>query len=265
MRPLAVAGLTSVTLLLLATSISSQQADTPWRPERPVTFADLTYPKEALAAGVMGRVVVRITTNAKGEVVEVDALAGPEELIPAAVANAKRWVFRQPVRAGVIVYRLRIDPADCQDDSHSLFRLVHANLVVVTACSRVGRQPVSSYPPSFETPQWEIQSFGKRPPYPPIAGAARMTGVVVLEFSLDDRGSVAVRSLTDIPLLADAAVAHAKQWRVQPTERRRNIVVYEFTLDNQACDAESATAFWTVTTGYVRLSGCGPIVQVAKQ
>lgn len=45
---------------------------------RPVVFADLAYPPEALAARVSGLVVVRVATDAAGHVVVADALGGAQ-------------------------------------------------------------------------------------------------------------------------------------------------------------------------------------------
>jgi Bacterial Ig-like domain (group 2)/Galactose oxidase, central domain len=109
-------------------------------------------------------------------------------------------------------------------------------------------------------PVLEFTSRGTRPPYPDIAHNARMRGVVVLELVADAQGRIDPRPLTDLPILTEAAVAHARQWRVRPTATRSSVEVYEFALDNHDCGSELNTVFWTVTPGYVRLSACGPLV-----
>jgi protein TonB len=56
------------------------------------------------------------------------------------------------------------------------------------------------------------------PPYPPLARAARVEGAVVVELTIDERGSVtSARALSGHPLLKDAAVNAARQWTFKPT------------------------------------------------
>ena len=55
------------------------------------------------------------------------------------------------------------------------------------------------------------------PVYPPIARAAHVQGVVILETRIDHEGSVAdVRVLRSIPLLDAAAVEAVRQWKFEP-------------------------------------------------
>ena len=202
-----------------------------WPRDRPVVFADLPYPSDALAAGARGPVVVGVTTDASGKVVNAELLAGVKALAPAALANARLWSLSPGARREVIVYRFEIDPATCNDDSRSLFRLERPNLALITACSRLGREWVPS--PSDEL---ELVSTGGPGVYPPIAFSARLTGVVVLEVTVDADGMVLdSRPLTELPMLTEAAVAHSKTWRVRPTERRRGLIVYEFAQDQRRC------------------------------
>jgi TonB family protein len=148
------------------------------------------------------------------------------------------------------VYRFEIDPAPCNDDSRSLFRLAKPNLAVITTCTGRGR---SWGPPP--TDELEFVSTGARAPYPPIAQSARLEGVVILELSLDANGVVtASRPLTELPLLTEAAVAHSKKWRFRPSERRHGVIVYEFSLDSRNCDSRDRTEFW-------RLSACSPLIE----
>jgi TonB family protein len=56
------------------------------------------------------------------------------------------------------------------------------------------------------------------PTYPPLAKAARISGVVVVEVTVDTDGKViAARAISGHPLLKDAAVEAARQWVFQPT------------------------------------------------
>jgi TonB family protein len=160
----------------------------------------------------MGRVVVRVTTDAAGRAVGAESLSGPDMLVPAVLANARHWTLSAGVRTGIIVCRFEIDSAACHDDSRSLFRLAQPNLAGITACSGPGRNPASG--PLSEL---DISSWGDRPRYPAIAYMARLTGVVVLELSVDASGVVIdSRPLTELPVLTEAAVAHSKTWRGRP-------------------------------------------------
>jgi TonB family protein len=56
------------------------------------------------------------------------------------------------------------------------------------------------------------------PAYPPLAKAARVSGSVVVEVTVDEQGNViALRPVSGHPLLRDAAVAAARQWKFTPT------------------------------------------------
>jgi len=58
----------------------------------------------------------------------------------------------------------------------------------------------------------------KAPEYPPVAKAARIEGMVVLEATLDERGVVQnVTVLRSVPLLDQAAIDAVRQWRYSPT------------------------------------------------
>jgi len=56
------------------------------------------------------------------------------------------------------------------------------------------------------------------PAYPPLAKAARVSGSVVVEVTLDEEGSViSSRAISGHPLLKDSAVSAAKGWKFTPT------------------------------------------------
>jgi periplasmic protein TonB len=57
------------------------------------------------------------------------------------------------------------------------------------------------------------------PSYPPLAKAARVSGAVVVEVTVDESGNViSARALSGHPLLKDAAVAAARGWKFTPTQ-----------------------------------------------
>lgn len=249
-------------LLMVALTVVPVLAQAPaaasWPRSRPVTFVDLDYPPEALAARATGRVVVRVTTDASGRVTDAESLSGPDRLVPAVLANARQWTLSPGVCTGAIVFLFEIDEAVCNNDRRSLFRLVHPNLAVITACTGPGR-PLGIPTPSSE---FSFESAGAAPRYPAIAQSARIAGAVVLELSLDARGVVVdSRPLTELPFLTETAVAHSRTRRARAGPIRRGIFVYEFALGHHACEAESQTALWSwVTADYMRLTACAPLV-----
>jgi protein TonB len=55
------------------------------------------------------------------------------------------------------------------------------------------------------------------PTYPGVAVSAKVTGLVILEATVDETGAVSdVKVLRPIPLLDEAAIKAVKQWRYQP-------------------------------------------------
>ena len=56
------------------------------------------------------------------------------------------------------------------------------------------------------------------PAYPPVARAAAVQGVVILELTIGEDGAVSnARVLRSIPLLDQAALDAVRQWRYEPT------------------------------------------------
>ena len=61
------------------------------------------YPRDAIAAGISGSVVVELTVDEAGRVISARAISGPVELRGAAVEAAKRWEFRPTSLSGTPV------------------------------------------------------------------------------------------------------------------------------------------------------------------
>ncbi|MGH9337692.1 MAG: energy transducer TonB, partial [Vicinamibacteria bacterium] len=62
------------------------------RPRR-TRFVEPRYPEEARALGLQSVVILELTLDTTGEVLEVRPLRGAPELIPAAVEAARQWAF----------------------------------------------------------------------------------------------------------------------------------------------------------------------------
>jgi len=95
----------------------------------------LNYPKQALAAGVSGKVELRCHIGNDGKVMRVDRLSGDTELAAAAIENAAHWRFRR-VNSGegsyVLIYEFRIEAVRSLKDSPK-FRFVMPGQILVIA------------------------------------------------------------------------------------------------------------------------------------
>ncbi|MFN7931632.1 MAG: energy transducer TonB, partial [Blastocatellia bacterium] len=76
-----------------------------------------------------------------------------------------------------------------------------------------------------------------QPVYPAEAAAARATGAVQVAITVAEEGHViSAEAVSGHPLLREAAVAAAKQWRFHPTElsgvpvKIQGILTFNFTL-----------------------------------
>ena len=66
--------------------------------------------------------------------------------------------------------------------------------------------------------QTPTKTVNVAPVYPPLAQSAGVTGVVIMEVTVDTDGSVRdAKVLRSIPLLDQAAIDAVKQWQFTPT------------------------------------------------
>lgn len=102
-------------------------------------FVQLPYPAIARNARTQGAVVVKVTLDSSGRVLDASAISGPRLLVPAALENAKKWRFEpNRHRAVVIVYLFKISDGLCLGGD-SLFWVVH-NMANIMTC-QVPLQP----------------------------------------------------------------------------------------------------------------------------
>ena len=93
------------------------------------------------------------------------------------------------------------------------------------------------------------------PVYPPLAHAAKVSGPVTVEVTVDEEGAViAARAISGHPLLKDSAVAAARKWKFNPTKlsgvpvKVVGNIVFNFTLsederrDHATAEAETIEA-----------------------
>ena len=77
-----------------------------------------------------------------------------------------------------------------------------------------------------------------KPPYPPIAKAAKASGTVVVQVLVDEKGNVVLaHAVSGHPLLQAVAVAAARQAKFEPTKvsgkpvKVSGVIVYNFTVE----------------------------------
>ncbi|HVG21152.1 MAG TPA: TonB family protein [Blastocatellia bacterium] len=109
------------------------------------------------------------------------------------------------------------------------------------------------------------------PVYPPLAKAAQVSGAVVVEVTLDEEGNViSARAISGHPLLKDAAVAAAREWKFSETKLRGEpvkvvgTITFNFMLDNSkeiealkaevAANPESAEAHFKLGVAYLNFN-----------
>jgi TonB family protein len=119
--------------------ITTARADTIYNKDiQVIEYADLEFPAIAVTAHVEGVVVVRVSLDDKGKVVDVDALSGPSLLTRQSLENAKKWRFEpNPQKAAIIVYDFHIEGA-CHaaraGGSASQMIFFPPNFAKITAC-----------------------------------------------------------------------------------------------------------------------------------
>ena len=76
--------------------------------------------------------------------------------------------------------------------------------------------------------------------YPPIARAARIQGIVVIQVTLDDGGAVKdAEAISGAELLVRECLTNAKKWHFQPNSEKTAVIVYHFELPGGECKSVS--------------------------
>src|SRR6266571_2040646 len=113
---------------------------------------------------------------------------------------------------------------------HSVLKLVICSLAISSwlASTAIAQEQPPPPPIQREEPPKIIRKSGGvlqgsatrrfEPAYPPLAKAARVSGAVVVEVTVDEEGNVmAARAISGHPLLKDAAVEAARGWTFNRT------------------------------------------------
>ncbi|MBI2149897.1 MAG: TonB family protein [Acidobacteria bacterium] len=287
--------------LVAQAEIAAAPAQTPRAPETPpgyvVNRPPISYPTEALRKRIEGMVVVELTFNVRGEIIDSRVLSGPDELRRAGLESALRGSYNIDVaRTLQVVVDFKLPPGGVVGgvrggatdfapgfargargqvaplgspppppftlnnpvDSIEIRGLNEPALTqmrqrlqvflgrplsspdllkeITEAAQTSGLTSLPMFPNvSIADGKTTLAiTFGQRvrvggnvaaanllekvkPVYPPLAKAARIQGVVVLEAGINKEGKVdSLTVVTGHPLLIEAAMDAAKQWVYRP-------------------------------------------------
>lgn len=169
---------------------------------KPIKCPIAPYPDEAVKKKVEGKVVLRITVDAKGRVSDAKVLSGPPELYEAALASVRQCVFEPPENAPVISdaevsYGFQ---RECPPEQSEFGSVIAGNKL------NNGKGAVAEI---IEGPNWIL------PPYFPEDRKAGISGVMTLSVSINKKGKptkvTVVHSLS--PHLDNAAIKTVRKWR----------------------------------------------------
>ena len=220
------------------------------------------YPQQARDAHIQGRVVLKVTVSAEGDVSKLELISGHPMLAQAAMDAVKQWKYQkynlngQPTeRETEAVVDFSLDASEAPADGSAAlpapaFVSDAPDIKLGGQTSGVISGVISSTPPAprVATPQRVRVSAGvsngmvvKRvnPEYPPEARKGRIQGMVVMHAIISKTGDVARLDLVSgDPALAPAAIDAVKQWKYKPYLLNGNAievdtqVTVNFTLAN---------------------------------
>jgi TonB family protein len=178
--------------------------------------ATVYYPREAIETGLEGEVVVELTFNTGGTIVDSRVLSGPDALRRAAIQTAIGGTYTVTGNRTLQV----------------IVEFALENIPTGVAGGRglrggpAGAPPPPPPPPPAPGDRLRVSAgvssanlIQQVPPvYPPLARQARIQGLVIVEATIDPAGNVSsARVVSGHPLLAAAAVEAVLQWKYRPT------------------------------------------------
>jgi TonB family protein len=218
-----------------------QAQGNPISPENPIprrTFSvPATYPAEARGVDATGSVSLVATIDETGRVVEIRKTREPLVMVqgtssnPAAVRIAaeamvrdaagalRRWTYDPPSKGPLsFTVTFSFKPGADSTATQSAAVVPPALTPSVAALAAAGasgtNQPVR-VGGAIKAP---TQLTKVQPDYPPVALAARVQGIVILEALIGvDGGVVEAKVMRSVPLLDQAAINAVRQWRYTPT------------------------------------------------
>jgi len=179
------------------------------------------YPEEARKAKIEGVVILEVTTDIYGQVIDTKILRSIPELDQAAMDAVKQWIYEPMIIDGeprgvtfTVTCTFRLDGKE-KTKAGGVEGGVEGGVVGgvvggVTETSQAVRTARDKMPPKLikEVP----------PVYPEEARKAEIEGIVILETTTDIYGKVIdTKVLRSIPELDQAAIDAVKQWIYEPT------------------------------------------------
>jgi TonB family protein len=171
----------------------------------------------------------------------------------------------------VVVYNYRLAKGECKSES-SFFTFQSPDIATITSCRPKSAKSSSSQDGSSDVDvtlrdrDIEVLEFEELN-YPSLARQARISGVVVVEAKLDDKGEVAeATAISGHPVLIPDCLANIRKWRFRPNARRLAVVVYNFAFPCQGLlyNSESQRQFVLESPNFATVTATPMSVQTSR-
>lgn len=191
-------------------------------PRRVLDFTP-EWPAAARDAGLSGRFRMHIVIDEAGTVVESRVIAGSGVQRADSAVEALSATRAMRASARDAVRQWRFDPPSVAP------MLIVADVTVGEPAPAVAGDAPVRVGGNIAPPR---KVLDVKPEYPPVAIAARVTGVVIIETTIERTGDVSdVRVLRSVPLLDQAAIEAVRQWKYEPRNERLTLTTtVNFTL-----------------------------------
>ncbi len=181
------------------------------------------YPILARQARISGTVRLHAIVAEDGSVDELEVVSGPLLLLKAALDAASEWKYQPTLLNG--------EPVKVDTTVDVIFTLSPKETASSSTVAPPPRQPVNSIRVGSNVQSAKLVKQA-RPFYPPLARQARITGTVRLHAVIAKDGSVAqLEVISGHPLLLQAALDAARQWKYSPTLLFGEPVEVDTTID----------------------------------
>jgi TonB family protein len=200
-----------IAAILLAGSASAQQTDNP-KPRRvqlPETvamnnLAEVAAPRRPDAVGAKGKVVLQIVIDQEGKLQEAKVLSGHPLLAQASLEAVQQWKFRP----------FHQNDAPVEVETMVTIEFIDEPPYVMTP------KPAPPHQTRIKVASGVMQGLRIHkvdPEYPEEAKAKHIQGETILIATITRDGSVSnLRVLQGDPILVEAAMQAARQWRYKP-------------------------------------------------
>ncbi|MGH9352120.1 MAG: energy transducer TonB, partial [Terriglobia bacterium] len=223
------------------------------------------YPVEAKKARIQGKVLLDVTLNKVGEVIEVKVISGPPLLVKSAIDAVRQWRYEPspllPARTRItITYTLADTPSKVVIHSSSLAAppasKINGTLALTTkkqGILRAATPGTSAKTHTFQDKNYKYDGeaynigsdvkppelvYSPDPPYAREARNAKLSGDIVLSTVISDDGKVISVKEVSKPLgkdLDESALKTIPTWKFEPAKRSDNPVPVKMLIDVSFC------------------------------